>query len=71
MLDSAGVERHCGCDDEGMSMLRRAATRLGLSARSYHRALKVARSIADLAGAERIATPHIAEALGYRRRLEK
>jgi magnesium chelatase family protein len=52
-------------------VLQRAIAKLGLSARSYHRTLKVARSIADLAGAERIASAHVAEALGYRRRLDE
>ena len=48
-------------------LLQQAMQRLGLSARSYHRTLKVARSIADLAGAPTIAPAHVAEALGYRR----
>jgi magnesium chelatase family protein len=41
--------------------------RLGLSARAYHRVLKMARTIADLAGASAIATAHLGEAVGYRR----
>jgi magnesium chelatase family protein len=48
-------------------LLTDAAEKMKLSARGYHRVLRVARTIADLAGAENIDTPHIAEALGYRR----
>jgi len=61
------VERHCAADAAGAALLAQAMTRLSLSARAYHRVLKVARTIADHAGAEQIAAPHIAEAIGYRR----
>jgi magnesium chelatase family protein len=54
-------------DEAGRKLLTEAAERMQLSARGYHRVLKVARTIADLAGAERVAKPHIAEALSYRR----
>ncbi len=53
-------------DKESQSLLLQAADRFSLSARAYHRVLKVARTLADLAGAERVARPHIAEALSYR-----
>ncbi len=53
-------------DNESLDMLRIAMERLKLSARAYSRILKVARTIADLAGAERVQTMHIAEAIGYR-----
>ncbi len=53
-------------DDAGIDMLRMAMERLSLSARAYSRILKVARTIADLEGAEHVETPHLAEAIGYR-----
>jgi magnesium chelatase family protein len=54
-------------DAAGAKLLTEAAERMRLSARGYHRVLKVARTIADLAGAEGVTRPHIAEALSYRR----
>lgn len=53
-------------DEDGVNMLRMAMERLSLSARAYNRILKVARTIADLAGSERVKTEHLAEAIGYR-----
>ena len=53
-------------DEEGRTLLNRAAERLHLSARGYHRILRVARTIADLDGSEAVRAPHIAEAAGYR-----
>ncbi|MBP0482222.1 YifB family Mg chelatase-like AAA ATPase [Sagittula salina] len=53
-------------DEESRTVLNKAADRFGLSARGYHRVLRVARTIADLDGADRIARPHLAEALSYR-----
>lgn len=55
-------------DDETMKLLESSATRLGLSARAYHRVIKIARTIADLAGSERIKKEHLLEALQYRPR---
>ena len=54
-------------DAAGGKLLTEAAERMKLSARGYHRVLKVARTIADLAGAETVTKSHIAEALSYRR----
>jgi magnesium chelatase family protein len=55
------------CDEPAQALLRRAAQQLRLSARGYHRVLRVARSIADLDGSETIRKPHIAEAIAFRR----
>ena len=61
------IEALCAPDTQGAALLQQAITRLNLSARAYHRVLKVARSIADLSGSEKIAVSHIAEAVQYRR----
>jgi magnesium chelatase family protein len=53
-------------DPEGRALLLRAAERFGLSARGYHRVLRVARTLADLAGSDRVRMPHVAEAVGFR-----
>jgi magnesium chelatase family protein len=60
------VARHCALAPAGRDLLGRAVAGLGLSARGHDRVLKVARTIADLAGAETIAVAHLAEALAYR-----
>lgn len=61
------LKKYCQVDRESERLLEEAVERLGLSARSYHRVLKIARTIADLAAAEGIRTEHIAEAVQYRR----
>jgi magnesium chelatase family protein len=60
------LDRICTLDAAGRRLLERSAEKLHLSARGFHRVLKVARTIADLAAAERIAPEHLAEALQYR-----
>ncbi len=65
-LEGALLEQVAGPDGESRALLARVAERFGLSARGYHRILRVARTIADLAGADHVALPHIAEAVSFR-----
>jgi len=65
------LKLHCALDGAGEALLKAAVHRLGLSARAYHRVLKVARTIADLAEADRISAPHLAEAIQYQRRSDR
>ena len=67
LLTTRDIDKHCVPDDKGETLLKQAISRMGLSARAYHRILKVARTIADLAGAATIGAAHIAEAIQYRR----
>ncbi|MCX7627812.1 MAG: YifB family Mg chelatase-like AAA ATPase [Methylophilaceae bacterium] len=67
LLSPHEVDLLCTPDAAGTELLKQALHRLGLSARAYHRILKVARSIADLAGSDGVKSPHIAEAVQYRR----
>jgi magnesium chelatase family protein len=67
LLTPDEVDRHCLPDETGAQLLKQAMTRLDLSARAYHRILKVARTVADLAAVAQIGGPHIAEAIHYRR----
>ena len=60
------LKRFCPLSPEAVEILNASASRLNLSARVYHRLIKLARTIADLAGAETIAPPHLLEALQYR-----
>jgi len=66
-LSTREIDKHCVPDEAGATLLKQAISRLGLSARAYHRILKVARTIADLAGAESLQGAQIAEAVQYRR----
>jgi magnesium chelatase family protein len=61
------IEQHCRLDSAGEALVRQAIARLNLSARAYHRILKLALTLADLSGADRIEALHLAEAIQYRR----
>lgn len=63
------IDRHCLPDGQGALLLKQAMARLDLSARGYHRILKVARSIADIAAAAEVRATHVAEAIQFRRGL--
>ena len=65
-MDARAVQQYCPLDEGCQEVMRGAFERLGLTARSYDRILRVARTIADLDGAEHIQIPHLAEAIQYR-----
>lgn len=69
-LRGDALEAHCRLDAAASSFLNDAARRLGWSARGFHRVLRVARTIADLGACRTIETPHLAEAIQYRRALQ-
>jgi len=71
LLTTGEIDAHCAPDEEGAQLLRTAMSRLNWSARAYHRVLKVARTIADLAGTDAIGKSHVAEAIQYRRALRE
>ncbi|WP_296420083.1 YifB family Mg chelatase-like AAA ATPase [Pseudooctadecabacter sp.] len=70
-LEGAALEEVATPDADGKDLLLKVADRFGLSARGYHRVLRVARTIADLDGSDGVRKPHVAEAVGYRLALSK
>ena len=71
LLEGRAIDHHCSPDEPGGAMLQSTMVRLGWSARAYHRVLKIARTIADLEASGSVRTAHIAEAIGYRRGLQR
>src|SRR3989344_1332885 len=69
-MGSAQIKQHCTITQEGMDLLKLAIAQMNLSARGYHRVLKLSRTIADLASSETVRSEHVAEALTYRAKEE-
>ena len=68
-MGPAEVQAFCSIDEAARNLLRAAMQQMNLSARAYHRILKLGRTIADLAGEEQIQVQHLAEGLQYRPRM--
>jgi magnesium chelatase family protein len=66
----AQIRKYCALDEACQSLMKTAMRQLRLTARAYHRVLKLSRTIADLAGSQVITQLHLAEALQYRPKLE-
>lgn len=69
-MSTRDIDRHCKLERDGERVLRESMFKMHWSARAYHRVLKLARTIADLDGSERILEPHVKEAVQYRRGLQ-
>jgi len=69
-LSSSGIDQHCSTEPAALALLQKAAAQLAWSGRSYHRVLRVARTIADLAGSDRITPAQMGEAIQLRRGLQ-
>ena len=65
-LSISQIKAHCSLNEEGSELLKNAMQKLNLSARAYHKILKISRTIADLVGSQDIQTQHVAEAIQYR-----
>ena len=65
-MNSRLIKKYCTIDDESEKLIETAFEKFHMSARGYNRILKVARTIADLAGSENIEISHVAEAIAYR-----
>ena len=68
-MGPAEVREFCVLDEASKQLMKSAMRQMSLSARAFHRVLKLARTIADLAGADKIETAHLAEAIQYRPRV--
>jgi len=67
-MGPAEVQHFCELDDADKGLMKSAANQMNLSARAYHRVLKLSRTVADLAGEDKIEVAHLAEAIQYRPR---
>jgi len=65
-MDNRQIKRYCSLNDDSKLLLKEAFSKMGLSARSYNKIIKVARTISDIEGKETIETNHLMESLSYR-----